>query len=128
MFGFGRVDGLNKREYRERVKNLLENRIGIDTNSASNIFFPGALAFLELIDHGWNAKRPPEDNALYIGIAYWRGCVKFGGQALIEAKRIDEDLTSFIREAGLTGKISEQRARSFVMDYDEYSWMLSNGS
>lgn len=32
MFGLGRVNGLNRKEYNNRVRNILENRLTIETD------------------------------------------------------------------------------------------------
>jgi hypothetical protein len=125
MFGFGRVDGLNRNEYNNRVKNIIENRLFIDTNNVSNPFFPGIIAFMQLIDQGWQQKFCPEDNALFISLAYWEGCAKAGGDALKEAKRVDNEINKFIPELALSGKISDTRARIFIKFYDNHCWRLT---
>ena len=43
MFGFGRVDGLNRKEYNDRVRNILENRLTIVTDHYRNPMFPAHL-------------------------------------------------------------------------------------
>lgn len=125
MFGFGHVHGLNRKEYNTRVRNLLYNRFTIDTNNTTNPFFFGTFEFGNLIDQGWHQKCCPEDNALYIALAYWEGCAKYGGDGLVEAKRIDELVSSYIPELAMSGMISDARARQFVTFYDKYHWRLS---
>ncbi|WOF41725.1 hypothetical protein KNJ79_10660 [Sphingopyxis indica] len=124
MFGFGRVDGLNRKEYNNRVKNLLENRFAIDTDHMRNPRFPGIITFGQLIDQGWFQKCCPEDNALFIALAYWEGCAKEGGLGLAEALRIDDAVSAFIPELAIAGKISDARARQFVSFYDSNCWRL----
>src|SRR5438046_1185655 len=111
MFGFGKVDGLNRREYNTRVKNLLETRIGIETDHFKNPYFPGIIVFGQLLDHGWFQKCCPEDNALYISLAYWEGCAKGDAASLDEARRIDKPITEFMLEIGISGKVPEARGR-----------------
>lgn len=124
MFGLRKVDGLNRREWNARVRDLLERKIGIETDSLKNPYFPAILAFGQLLDQGWYQKCCPEDNALYIALAYWSGCAKDGGAAQLEARRIDKAITDFMMEIGMSGKVSEARGRQFVMFYDKHCWQL----
>ena len=124
MFGFGKVQGLNRSEWNTRVKNLLENRLGIVTDNTVNPMFPGIIAFGNLLDEGWYQKVAPEDNAIYIALRYWSGAAAAGDAGLREAKRIDEPLTTFISQTGMDGKISEARGRQFIGFYDENRWKL----
>lgn len=128
MFGLGKVDGLSRREWNSRVKDLLEHKIGIQTDNARNPNFPGILTFGHLLDQGWYQKVCPEDNALYIALAYWEGCAKAGGAAQLEARRIDRPITDFIMEVGMSGKVPDARGRQFVAFYDEHRWKLDQES
>ena len=125
MFGLAKVDGLNRTQYNSRVKSLLENKIGIETDNSRNLRFPGFLTFLQLVDQGWHQKCCPEDNALFIALSYWEGCAKAGGDSLLEARRIDKAITDFMMEIGMSGKVSEARGRQFAMFYDDHCWRLS---
>ena len=125
MFGLGKVDGLKRRKYNSRVKWLLENRIGIETDSFKNPDFPGIIIFAHMLDEGWYQNLCPEDNALYIALRYWSGCAKAGGDPLTEARRIDKPITDFLMEVGMSGKVPEARCRQFVMFYDDNRWPLS---
>ena len=126
MFGLGKVDGLTRREWNSRVADLLERKIGIETDSSKNPNFPGILVFGRLLDEGWYQKCCPEDNALYIALAYWEGCAKAGGTAQVEARRIDKPITDFMMEVGMSGKVAEARGRQFVMFYDKHHWKLGS--
>ena len=122
MFGFGKVQGLNRKEWNTRVKNLLENRLEIVADSTANPMFPGIIIFGSLLDEGWNQKVAPEDNAIYIALRYWSGAAAASDSGLREAKRIDEALTDFIYQTVMEGKISEARGQQFVAFYDENRW------
>lgn len=124
MFGFGKVQGLNRREWNARVKNLLENRLGINTDNSVNPMFPSIITFGSLLDEGWYQKVAPEDNAIYIALRYWSGTAAADNDGLREAKRIDEALTDFIYQTGMDGKISEARGRQFITFYDDNRWKL----
>lgn len=126
MFGLGKVDGLNRREWNTRVKDLLEHKIGIETDNSLNPNFPGILAFGHLLDQGWYQKCCPEDNALFIALAYWEGCAKANSAARMEARRIDKPITDFLMEIGMSGKVTEARGRQFVIFYDEHRWRLGD--
>jgi hypothetical protein len=126
MFGLGKVDGLKRREWNSRVKHLLENRIGIETDHIKNPNFPAILAFGQLLDMGWFQKVCPEDNALFISLAYWHGCAKNG--ALEEARRINDTILDYLAEVGASGKVPVERGRQFVMFYDNHRWLLGGNS
>lgn len=119
MFGFGRVDGLNRKEYNNRVRNLLENRLSILTDHDRNPMFPGILVFAQMIAQGWHQKCCPEDNAVFIALSYWSGTSMAGDAGLEEARRIDSTLCEFLLALQQSGKISESRCQQFQKFYDE---------
>ena len=126
MFGFGKkVHGLKRPEYLNSVNQIIERDLQVNTDSGENTLFPGALVFQKLIfDHGWSNGWPPEECAAFVGIAYWRGCVKLEGRGLEEARRINSVLVDFIKTRARNGKISKEGERALLGDYEEYKSML----
>lgn len=124
MFGIGKVHGLDRKEWNTCVRNILEARLSIDTNHRSNPLFPGLLVFGEMLDTGWHQKACPEDNALYIALAYVVGCAKEGGAALDEARRVNTPTMEFLTEVFESGKISEARRQQFLAYYDKHGSVL----
>ena len=124
MFGFSRVDGLNRKEWNTRVRNLLENRFEIVTNHQLNPSFPGILVFGQLLDEGWHQKACPEDAAVYVALIYWSGKAKAGRDGSQEARQLVDSITDFILEIAMSGKVSEARSRQFIMFVDQNSWHM----
>lgn len=114
MFGFGKVGGLNRREYNTRVRDYLEQKIRIETDNSRNPRFPGILMFAQFMDEGWYGKRSAEDTAALIALMYYEGCAKKGGEDAREASRIEEALNFFWIEHALEGRINGDRATEFT--------------
>jgi|GEM_PF-1329535 len=72
MFGLFR----NRKKYNGMVDKTLNVSFGIATRDNQN--FPGMLAYLELIDTGWNASMSEDDCAFYIATLYYCGLLKNG--------------------------------------------------
>ena len=71
MFGFR-----NRKKYNGTVDTKLNNEYGIKTQGNSN--FPGALAYLELIDGPFNNGYTEDECALGIATLYLSGAIKRG--------------------------------------------------
>ena len=78
MFGLG-----NRKKYNGAVDIKLNNEYQVATRG--NPSFPGALAYLELIDNAWNAKMSEDEAALYIATLYYCGILKQGQHAAANA-------------------------------------------
>lgn len=126
VFGLGKVDGLSRREYNSRVRDLLEQRMGIETDNTTNPLFPGLLRFGQLLDMAWRNKLCSEEAALALALSYLTGCAKSGSDGVKEATQIFEPISAFLVAFGMTAKIPEERCRRFAMQLDEVSWLLPN--
>ena len=100
MFGFGR-----RNKYNGAVDTKLNNEYQIVTQG--NPGFPGALAYLELIDNAWNAKMSEDEAALYIATLYYCGTVKEGLHA--EAGPLLSRIHTIVQLGLPKGRISQAR-------------------
>jgi hypothetical protein len=74
MFGFFR----NRKKYNGQVDLKLNNEYQIVTRRAENSLFPGAFAYLELIDQAWNSQMNEDEAAMFIATLYFSGLCKNG--------------------------------------------------
>lgn len=104
MFGFG-----NRKKYNGVIDTKLNNEYQIQTRE--NPKFPGALAYLELIDIAWAAKMTEDEGALYIAALYYCGILKEGYQS--EAEALLPRIHSVVEFGLPKGMISKARWSKF---------------
>jgi hypothetical protein len=109
LFGMGKVDGLDRRTFNSRIRDLLEQRIGIETDNCKNPRFPGVLAFGRHLDTAWYNKVNPDWAALSLAVAYLDGCTKAGDDAVAEACRILGPVSNFLAAVRTLGKVPEDK-------------------
>ncbi|BBA36985.1 putative uncharacterized protein [Methylocaldum marinum] len=104
MFGFGK-----RKKYNGTVDTKLNNEYQIATRD--NPRFPGALAYLELIDNAWKAKMSEDEGALYIATLYYCGLIKHGFHP--ESSSLHSRIQSIVALGLSKGLISQERWAKF---------------
>ena len=101
----------NRKRYNGTVDIKLNNEYQIQTKD--NKAFPGMLAYLEIIDKGWETKMSEDECAMYIATLYYCGIVKEG----VNQEEVP-GLKARIEKIGAFGKdkklISVQRFEKFM--------------
>ena len=101
----------NRKKYNGTVDIKLNNEYQIKTRD--NKAFPGMLAYLEIIDKGWETKMNEDECAMYVATLYYCGIVKEG----VNAEEVP-GLKTRIEKIGEFGKdkklISTQRYEKFM--------------
>ena len=128
MFGIGKIDGLDRQAYNRRIKALLEERMHIETDDAENPYFPGVLAFGNLLDAGWQNRFSAEEAALAIAITYLDRRVNGSDDELGEAERIFEPISDFLHSAQSAGKLRAERSPHFAAQLENCAQGLGRSS
>lgn len=113
MFGFG-----NRRRFNGDVDVKLNNEYQIPTRE--NPDFPGALAYLELLDIAWRARMNSDEAALYIAILLFSGLTKSAryDDAWAILQRIRK-ISDFGRDKGLIGRDHWARFERGIFDAED---------
>lgn len=85
---FGGSQKMDRREYNAKVDQIIRNDFGIVPQSSVDSRFPGALAYLELIDAAYYDNGSPEQAALRVLIPFFSGLHKSG----VEKDRSDANI------------------------------------
>lgn len=104
MFGLG-----GRKKFNGAIDTKLNNEYQIATRNNHN--FPGALAYLELIDNAWNAKMSEDEGALYIATLYYCGLLQNGLQE--KAAQLFARIQSVVEFGVPRGMISPLRWSKF---------------
>jgi len=111
MLGFGN----SRKKYNGAVDQKLNNAYQILTRG--NPLFPGALAYLELIDNAWNSKMTEDEGALYIAMLYYCGLIKGGFNA--DASSLLSRIESVVDYCLPRNLISQARWAVFKQEIDK---------
>lgn len=114
MFGSRKVDGLDRSAYNRRIRDLLEHRLGIETDEIANPHFPGVLAFARYLDTGWHNQMCPDWTASALAVSYVIGCSQNGGDGVNEARRLLGTVATFLSDLEHSGKIPEDKRQSMI--------------
>jgi len=104
MFGFGK-----RKQYNGAVDAKINKEYRIDTQNSPG--FPGALAYLGLIDKAWSGKMSEDEAALYIATLYCCGLVRNGSRA--EAADLNSRISSIGPFGVSKGLVSQERWERF---------------
>ena len=121
MFGFGKVSGLNRAAYNDRVRNCLEGPLGIQTHRDKNPLFFSIFKSSDPVQAGWKLKLPPEETAMFIGLEYLTGAMRGSEANIAEAIYFQVPLGDYLDNIASLGIISGERK-------DDYLTGLSNVS
>ena len=106
VMGLGDLLFGKRKQFNGRVDFILKENFKIDTNSNTNPDFPGILAYLRLIDYGWNNKCGAEETAAHIGIGLFLGMrEKRKFRTIEDMNATQRRLVAFVQDNYQTGNI-----------------------
>ena len=118
MFGFGRK---KRREYADRVDEILNRQLGINT-SARNKNFPGGLYYLYEVDYGFDNNYSAELRAVSFAMYYWAGLLEKGtDDCRKEAKKLRALIIEFTDACAVVGKVPSENQTILHTKIKEYS-------
>ena len=110
MFGMGK-----RKRYNAAIDIKLSLEYQIVTKGNSK--FPGAIAYLKLIDNAWQTKMSEDEGALYIAVLYYSGLLKKGAHS--EAEPLFTRIVSIAGFGLPKGMISQERWDKFKEAIDD---------
>jgi hypothetical protein len=122
MFGFGKVHGFKRKDWNTEVDRIMRERIGIDTQNTHGKFFPGVLAYAEILDKGWHQKHHPHWYAIITALNFWGGCIIKGGDTgRAVALGFTSQILEFTRDAAERGVVTQQFLDDVIRKIEETS-------
>jgi hypothetical protein len=122
MFGLGKVYGFKRKEWNTEVDRVLQDCIGIDTRNREGKFFPGVLAYGEILDEGWAKKYHPHWYAILTALNFWGGCIIKGGDpGRTIALSITSRIINFTLDAVEGGAVSPEGLAGVLRKIEETS-------
>ena len=111
---------MKTRKYHSEVNRILNDILGIDTNSITNKKFAGSFAYYDLVGESYVKLQSVNFCAISISLQYWVGILETQkDENIFEAKTLKPKILSYLQESYKNNKVqsnTEEKIRKLISD------------